>query len=136
MKHLYLDTNIFLDVVLRREPFLESSAKILDLQFKNRAKLYLSSLSYTTIYYVLRKTNTHSETILLLKKLYEKIETIDVTNSIIKKSLYSEFSDFEDAVQYYTAISNKKIEAIITRNHKDFKKSELLILSPEEVLCL
>jgi predicted nucleic acid-binding protein len=136
MKHLYLDTNIILDVVLRREPFLKPSAKILDLQFKNRAKLYLSSLSYTTIYYVLRKTNTHSETILLLKKIFEKIETIDVTNSIIKKSLYSEFSDFEDAVQYYTAISNKKIEAIITRNPKDFKKSELLVMPPEEFLSL
>ncbi|MBK7128749.1 MAG: hypothetical protein IPM74_02055 [Crocinitomicaceae bacterium] len=62
------------------------------------------------------------------------IETVDVTKQIIAKSLNSDFKDYEDSIQYYTALSNKKITAIVTRNVKDFKKSDLAVLTPEEAL--
>jgi len=67
--------------------------------------------------------------------LEQFIETTDVTKSIVHIALNSNFKDFEDAVQYYSALSNN-VDAIITRNPKDFKNSKLLVLSPEEALAM
>ena len=74
--------------------------------------------------------------ITILRELESMSETVDVTKSIIKSALSSDFKDFEDAIQYYTAISNKKTTAIVTRDTKDFKNSDLAILTPEEALSL
>jgi predicted nucleic acid-binding protein len=136
MKHLFLDTNVVIDVLANRQPFCENSAKMFEKAKNGNVKLFISSLSYSTIYYILNKEIGHKSTIETLKKIDNLIETLDVTSTIVKKSLYSDFPDFEDAIQYFTAISNKKIKVIVTRNHKDFKKSELLVLSPDEVLSL
>ena len=70
----------------------------------------------------------------ILQDLETIVETMDVTQKIIFNALKSDFSDFEDAIQYHTALSNNKIEAIITRNTKDFRKSEVAVFTPEEVL--
>ena len=63
-------------------------------------------------------------------------EITDVTRDIIKKALKSAFKDFEDAIQYYSALSNKRIHIIVTRNTKDFKESVLAIMTPEEAVKL
>lgn len=136
MKHLFLDTNIVLDVLANRKPFSDSASELFEKAERGKLKLYISSLSYNTIYYILNKKIRHKQTIAVLKELDELIETLDVSSKEIKKSLYSEFSDFEDAIQNFSALSNKKIDVIITRNPKDFKKSELLVMTPEEVLGL
>lgn len=70
----------------------------------------------------------------LLKELEAILKTINVTDQIISKSLRSDFRDFEDAIQYYTAISSKRIECIVTRNGKDYQLSELSVLTPDEAL--
>ncbi|MFN5418293.1 MAG: type II toxin-antitoxin system VapC family toxin [Flavobacteriia bacterium] len=134
MKHIFLDTNIVLDVLANRKPFSDSASELFEKAQREKVKLYISSLSYNKIYYILNKQISHKATIAILKDLEELIETLDVSSKEIKKSLYSEFSDFEDAIQYYSALSNKKIDVIITRNPKDFKKSELLVMTPEEAL--
>lgn len=136
MKHLFLDTNIVLDVLANRKPFSDSASELFEKAQSGKVKLYISSLSYNTIYYILNKKIGHKETIATLKELEELIETLDVSSKEIKKSLYSQFSDFEDAIQYFSALSNKKIDVIVTRNPKDFKKSDLLVMSPEEFLSL
>jgi len=134
MKYLFLDTNIVLDVLMDRKPFSIFSARILDLNEKGLAKLYMSSLSYNTIYYILRKLKSHKETITILKKMEELIETTNVSNKTIKDALFSEFQDFEDAIQNFSAENFKKSLIFVTRNTKDYKKSTLTVMSPEEVL--
>lgn len=134
MKNFFLDTNVIIDVLANRQPFSESSAKLFDLAEKGRIVLMISALSYSNIYYIIKKTCTHREMISLLKDLEHLTETLDVTKEIISKSLTTEFKDFEDAIQYNTALSNKKVEAIITRNVKDYKGSKLTVLTPDEVL--
>jgi predicted nucleic acid-binding protein len=74
--------------------------------------------------------------IAVLTELETMTEMVDVTKSIIKSAFSSNFKDFEDAVQYYSAASNKKISAIVTRDPKDYKNSTLSILSPEEAVGL
>jgi len=68
----------------------------------------------------------------LLKDLESLTETLDVTKEIIAKSLTTDFKDFEDSIQYNTALANKKISAIVTRNVKDYKGSKLTVLTPDE----
>lgn len=134
MKDLFLDTNIIIDVLANRQPYSESATRLFDLAEKGKINLFISALSYSNIYYIIKKNCTHKEMISLLKDLESLTETLDVTKKIIAKSLVSDFKDFEDAIQYNTAISNKKIAAIITRNVKDYKNIELAVLTPDEAL--
>ncbi|WP_395044132.1 type II toxin-antitoxin system VapC family toxin [Flavobacterium sp.] len=136
MKHFFLDTNIVIDVLIDRKPFSDYGKLIFEKGNKGNVKLYISALSFATIYYYIRKsTSSHNKTILILKQLESFIETTEVTKKIISLALDSDFKDFEDAIQYFSAKS-KKIDAIITKNSKDYKKSDLLILSPEEALIM
>lgn len=136
MKNLFLDTNVIIDTLADRKPFSKAGAQLFEYAEKGKVKLFMSALSYTTIYYIIRKTCTHKELLSTLRDLESLIETVDVTKQIISKSLYTDFKDYEDSIQYHTAISNKRISAIVTRNVKDFKKSDLAILTPEEALSI
>lgn len=133
---LFVDTNVIIDFIADRKPFSEAAAKLFDYSEKGRIKILVSSLSYSNIYYVVKRVTSHKEMIKLLRELESMTETIDVTKSIIKSSLYSEFKDFEDAIQYYTAASNKKTSAIVTRDTKGFKNGDIAILTPEEAVGL
>ncbi len=136
MKHFFLDTNIVIDVLTNRKPFSEYGQRLFDLAYKEQIKLYISAVSYTTIYYYIRKSSSsHTKTIAILKELEQFIETTDVTKDTVQKALNSDFKDFEDAIQYYSA-HLKSIDAVVTRNPKDYKKSKLLVLSPEETLAI
>lgn len=136
MNYFFIDTNIIIDFIADRKPFSKAAAKLFDYSEKGKVKLFISSLSYSNIYYVVKKSTTHKEMIMVLRELEAMTETLDVTKSIIKSSLSSDFKDFEDAIQYYTAISNKKTSAIVTRDTKDYKQSNLAVLTPEETVGL
>ena len=137
MKSIFLDSNIIIDLLSDREPFSEEAARIFDLSSKGKSKLYVSALSYNNIYYILRRQFSHSETIKMLTALNDWTEMLDASKEIVNKSLQSEFNDFEDAIQYYTALSYENIDCIVTRNTKDYKKSILSVMTPTEVLsCL
>ena len=103
---------------------------------QGKIKLYISAVSFNNIYYILRQSLTSSATINLLDQLSEMTEIVDVTKQTIKKSLQTDFKDFEDAIQYNCALSISKIDFIVTRNTKDFKKSILSVLTPEEALSI
>lgn len=136
MKYFFLDTNVIIDFIADRKPFSKAAARLFDYSEKDKVKIFISSLSYSNIYYVVKKATSHKEMISILRELESMTETIDVTKSIIKSSLSSDFKDFEDAIQYFTAISNKKTTAIVTRDTKDYKNSQLAVLSPEEAVSL
>ncbi|OFY96151.1 MAG: hypothetical protein A3K10_13850 [Bacteroidetes bacterium RIFCSPLOWO2_12_FULL_31_6] len=136
MTCFFLDTNVIIDFIAERKPFSKAAAKLFDLSEKGIVKIFISSLSYSNIYYVVKKSTSHKEMITILRELESMTETVDVTKSIIKSSLFSDFKDFEDAIQYHTAISNKKTTAIVTRDTKDYKNSNLAILTPEEAVSL
>ena len=132
MRHLFLDTNVLIDFLSDRKPFSTAAAQLFESRIKGTTALYISTVSYNNIYYVLRQLMTHGEVIKLLKELTALTQVLAVTKEVIEEALKSEFKDFEDAIQNYTALSNKKIEAIVTRDSKDFKRSSMPILSPLE----
>lgn len=136
MKHIFLDTNIVIDFLADRKPFSLYAAKLFNFSLLGEVKLYVSAISYNNIYYILRQSQSSAQTLKLLDELSEMTGIADVTKNIIKKSLKSGFKDFEDAIQYNCALSLSKVDFIVTRDTKDFKKSSLSIMTPEEAVRL
>ncbi|MEP6844716.1 MAG: PIN domain-containing protein [Panacibacter sp.] len=134
MKNIFLDTNIVIDFLADRRPFSLLAAKIFNYSLQGKVKVFVSAVSYNNIYYILRQSLSNSETIKLLDGLCEMTEIADVTKAIIKLSLKTDFRDFEDAIQYNCALSINKLDFIVTRDTKDFKKSTLAVLTPEEAV--
>lgn len=134
MKIIFLDTNVIIDFLADRRPFSLTAAEIFNASLSGNVKIFISSVSYNNIYYILRQSLSHNHTIKLLEQLSEMTEVVDVTKSIIKKSLNSEFKDFEDAIQYNCALTINKLDFIVTRDSKDFKKSSLPVMTPQEAI--
>lgn len=134
MKIIFLDTNVIIDFLANRQPFSLAAAEIFDASLSGKVKIFISSVSYNNLYYILRQSLSHSAAIKLLEELSEMVEIADVTKAIIKKSLKSEFKDFEDAIQYNCALTISKIDCIVTRDSKDFRKSILPVMNPQEVI--
>ncbi|MBK7884370.1 MAG: PIN domain-containing protein [Chitinophagaceae bacterium] len=136
MKNIFLDTNVIIDFLANRQPFSIYAAKLFNYSFLKKAKIYVSAVSYNNIYYILKQSLPNKETIELLNELSEMVDGADVTKSVISKTLKTDFKDFEDAIQYYCALSLSKIDFIVTRDTKDFKKSSIPVLTPTEAISL
>lgn len=136
MKHIFLDTNVLIDFLADRKPFSIEAAKLFDYSFKRKVTIYVASVSYNNIYYILRQSCSHTETIKILAELQEWTETVDVSKDVIRKALKSEFKDFEDGIQYQCAKALNKIDCIVTRDTKDFKTGLLPTMTPKEALTM
>jgi predicted nucleic acid-binding protein len=133
MKSILCDINIFIDIFLERKKYYDSSAKIFSLVEENKLSGFICSISYGTIYYLLSKEVNKLVAIKTLEKIKLVFKTASVDDKVIDLSIVSDFTDFEDAIQYYSAVNNK-VNFIITRNKKDFKKSEIPVYTPEEFI--
>ena len=131
---LYLDTNVILDLILNRKPFFDDIARIVTLYEMRKCKLYTSSVSIVNCNYILGKNIDRKEVISNLKILRSFCGILEVSELEIDKSLHSNFKDFEDAVQYYACLKNN-CDFIITRDLKDFKNSEISVMTPAEFLA-
>jgi predicted nucleic acid-binding protein len=135
LKFIFFDINIILDIFLKREPFYGSSAQVLSLVESHQAGGYLGAFSYPTLFYLLRKERDHEGAIQILKKVRIVLQTAPVTEKIIDAALSSAFRDFEDAVQYYSALEVQS-DYFVTRNKQDYPANQLQILTPDEFLAL
>ena len=136
MKHIFLDTNVVIDFLADRKPFAVFAAKLFNLSLSGKIKIYISAVSYNNIFYILRQSHSNSDTIKLLENLSEFTEITDVTKGIIKNSFKTDFKDLEDAIQYNCALTISKLDFIVTRDTKDFKKSTLPVMTPDEAVTL
>jgi predicted nucleic acid-binding protein len=136
MKALFVDTNVLIDFLADRRPFSISAAKLFTHALSKKIRICISAVSYNNIYYIMRQSLPHKETLALLNELNDMTEVIDVTKKVMEQALKSEFKDFEDAIQYHCALSAKDVEIIVTRDTKDFKKSSIPIMTTEEVVSL
>ncbi|MEO5783383.1 MAG: PIN domain-containing protein [Ginsengibacter sp.] len=134
MKNVLIDTNIILDFFVAREPFDKDAAEIFRLTYNKKIRSYVSALSYANAHYYIKKLTGKKNSIDLLKNLKKIVSTINLDEDIIEAALNSEFSDFEDALQYYSATSIPAMEIILTRNSKDFSKSKIPVYTPVQFL--
>ena len=122
-----------LDFLGERDPFYISAAKIATLADKRKLKIIVSALSYATISYFLTKYYGLEKTKDKLRKFKVISEICEIDALIIEKGLNSDFSDFEDSLKYYSALRTE-CDILITRNGKDFKKSQIPVMTPAEFL--
>ncbi len=134
MKRLFIDTNIVIDLLSHREPFYEEAANLFSLADKKIIELSISSLTVAnTSYTLLRQTNSTSAKE-ILRKLRLIIKILPLDDKIIGIALNdNSFDDFEDGLQYFTAVENNQ-DLIITRNLKDFKNSDLPVMTARQFL--
>lgn len=133
MKRLFLDTNVILDLLAKRSPFYESIAKIATLADQKKVILVATPISFTTAEYILAKFDSPYNALLKLRKFKIICEVCTVDDEIIEKALNADFPDFEDAVQYFSALKTDST-VIITRNGKDFDHSSIPVLTADEFL--
>lgn len=134
MKKIFIDTNIVIDLLSRREPFYQEAAGLFSLADKKIIELSISSLTIAnTSYTLLRRTNSTTAKE-ILRKLRLIIKILPLDDKIIGIALNdNSFDDFEDGLQYFTAIENSQ-DLIITRNLKDFKNSALPVMTARQFL--
>jgi len=121
-----------LDVSLQRKPFYLPALNLLELCYQSHFKALTSSIAFINTNYFLNKLAPQTR-LQALKRLRSVVSIIEVNEAIIDMALASEFSDFEDGVQFYTA-KGAGVDTIITRNIKDYKQSTIPVLTAEEFL--
>ena len=132
-KHYLVDTNVIIDMLLDRED-ADAACAVFDGAERGDYSLHICALSFTTMFYSLRKILSREDRISVLTQLKEAMKVAEVDGNVIDMALKSGWKDFEDAVQYFSAVVNPQISAIITRNTKDFKDSCLEVVDSVEFL--
>jgi len=133
LKKIFFDTDVILDISIKRELDIKDSVKLINLVESGLFKGYTSTIIFSNAYYIQRKLIGHEVSINFLKNLRLLVTVLNVDDSIIHKALESDFNDFEDAIQYFTAIENS-MDCITTRNVDDYKKSTIPVYTPRELL--
>ncbi|MEZ4805188.1 MAG: PIN domain-containing protein [Bacteroidia bacterium] len=133
MQKVFVDTDIVIDLLSERIPHYQYAAELFSLADKNSIKLYVSSLTFANVNYILTRQLSSTVARKLLLKLKTIIHVLSVTDKIIELALTSDFKDFEDAIQYYTALDNN-LNILLTRNLKDFKKVDVSIFTAQQYL--
>ena len=134
MKKIFLDTNVVIDLLDKREPFYKAAVAIFTLAYNKKVVLYVSPMTYATASYLLRKHG--QEQMKLLLRNFRQLSKVTVADEkVVDDALASFFVDYEDALQYYSALS-KNVDAIVTRNVKDFQYSKIPVLTPDEYLSI
>lgn len=134
MKRIFVDTNIVIDLLSRREPFFEESAILFSLADKMEIELAVSSLTIANTSYALLRQMDPIKSKSILRKLRLIVKILPLNDKIIGLALNDDtFSDFEDGLQYFTAIENGQ-DLIITRNLKDFKNSKLPTMTARQFI--
>lgn len=134
MKRLFVDTNIVIDLLSRREPFYVEAATLFSMADRKQILIAVSSLTIAnTSYALLRQLNSRKAKS-VLRKLRLIVEILPLDDKVVDLALNDEtFKDFEDALQYFTAIEHGQ-ELIITRNLKDFKSSKLPAMTAKQFI--
>jgi len=134
MKNVLLDTNVVLDFALKREPFYENAQTIVNKIANGDFQGYITASMATDIFYILQKTNGKTFALSTFSDLIIIFDVLTVYGEDVYSALHSGWNDFEDALQAQVAVRNS-IDAIITRNIKDYKKVKTTaIISPDDFI--
>ena len=131
--NVFLDTNVLMDVLLEREPFVGDSRKIWFLAERAKVKGFVSALTFPNIYYVVRRLRDAESAGAMMTMLRDTLTAVPLDGQILNLAMDSGFKDFEDAIQYFSAL-RADASCLITRNPDHFPRSELAVLTPSDFL--
>jgi len=128
-----LDTNVVLDFVLARQPFfIEANEIFIKLQ-NNEFEAFVSSITPINVFYTTRKEKDKATAFSAIEELLKLVQITRSDNHIFQNALLLKFNDYEDAVQNECALA-ENLDAIVTRNTKDYKDASVKVYSPTEFL--
>ena len=130
---ILIDTNVILDVLIKREPYYLDSARVWTLTRGKTIEGYLSAISVNNLYYIVNKLKGHKTAASLVDHILEDYEIISLTKNILKQARTIEKKDFEDLIQYFSALQ-EGCDFLVTRNKKDFPSGGVKVISPQEIL--
>ena len=134
-RKVFVDTDIIYDLLAKRDPFYLPAARLFTLADEGKIQIYISALSLPNIHYLISKLTSAEEAKQILRKLKVIVHITALDEKIIDLALNSDFSDFEDAIQYYSALQNN-IDVLLTRNLKDYKKAQISVLTAQDFINL
>lgn len=135
MDKIFIDTDIILDLIQKREPFYNDAVKLFSLVEEKQITGYVSSLIFANLYYMLRKADSKTFAVQTLVRLKALVRVLAIDEKIIELALSSGFKDFEDAIQYYAALG-AKLKYLITRNKADYRESGIIVCTAREYLAI
>lgn len=135
MKSILIDSDVLLDFYLDRKPFSDDSLQLLLKCEQKQVRAFVTPVIVANTYYILRRNASHHYVVERLQILLNTISILAIDQKQVLAALDSKFTDFEDALQYYSAIQSNKVDGIITRNINDYKKSALPVFTPKEFLA-
>ncbi|MCC2599230.1 type II toxin-antitoxin system VapC family toxin [Sphingobacterium sp. FBM7-1] len=131
---LFIDSDVVIDFFTDREPHANPASELFELGESGAVVLFLSAVSINNIYYIVRRFLGHKKTLEVVETLAEMTEIIGTTKKEILQALKNEFSDYEDSIQYSSALTVKGLDVIITRNIKDYKSADISVMAPVDFL--
>lgn len=133
MKRVLFDSDVLLDILAQRQPFIVASARALNTVMQNQVQGYVSGHAVTNIFYILRRQVGNEVARELLAKLLQHLQVASVTDEVTRQALNSPITDFEDAVTSAAALT-AGLEIIVTRNTPEFVASLVPAMLPDEFL--
>ena len=133
MQKVFLDTNIIIDLLAKREPFFEDAQALFTLADQGSIELQISALSFANASYAIAKHHPVAAAKKYLQQFKVLVSILALDDKTIELALASEFQDIEDGFQYFTALTHGA-EVLITRNKKDFKTAKIPVLNAAEYL--
>lgn len=134
MNRVLIDSDVALDFFFDRKPFSESAAEIFKRCETGEILGYFTPLAFSNMYYIMRKTTSHQVVLEKIKLLLSITDVLQMNKSIVFQAAHSGFRDFEDALQYFSAVHDSGVDIILSRNLKDYAKSQIAVMTPEHYL--
>lgn len=131
---IFIDSDILLDIAWKREPFYRAAASVLALAFEQKIEVATTPVVLSNIYYLLRSSDPDSIAVGYLQRILKIVKYLPLDQSHFSDALSSDFKDKEDAFNYYAAVS-AGCKIILTRNVKDFRHSQIEVMTAEEFMA-
>ena len=135
IRKVFVETDIIYDLLAKREPFYLPAARLFTLADEGKIRIFISALSLPNIHYLISKQTSAEEATKTLRRFKILVHVTPLDEKIIDQALNSDFSDFEDAIQYFSALQNN-IEVLLTRNLKDYRKAQISVLTAQDFINL
>ena len=131
---VFIDTNVLIDVLAKRDPFYGSSAQVWSLAENGSIHGLISAISFNNIYYVVRKLKNRKTAERMMVLMRNAFDVTALDKQILGQAIDAGFKDFEDAIQYVSAL-HAGVDCLVSRNPRDFPRKDLPVLSPEEFIA-
>lgn len=135
MRKVFIDTNVLVDLLLERDPWVNDAAAIFSMADRKEIELLCCSLSFSTAIYLMQRMKYSRKEIVTKLAIVKSLCTVTTVDGFVLDRVFqSDFPDLEDAMQHYSALAGGA-EVIVTRNVKDYTTTGIPVMTSSEFLA-